>query len=72
MHRVIRKRIRMVKGDVNVAADIDAVVAINTAGDATSQTVVRSSHTVVQGSAGDRDQPRAQPSDDSGPRKEQS
>jgi hypothetical protein len=71
MRRVIRKTIRHSEGGLNVAADIDAVIAINTGEDATSsETVVRSSHRVVQGGAGERDQPD-QPTDDPGPPEEE-
>jgi uncharacterized protein YjlB len=50
MRKVIRRRIRHDDGGVNVAADIDAVIAVNAGEDAgTSHTVLRSSHTVVQG-----------------------
>ena len=62
MHKVIRKRIRRNEDGVNVAADVDAVVAINTGADAmSSRTVVHSSHTVVQGAAGDGSEPKASP-----------
>lgn len=58
MRRVIRTSIRRSEGGVNVAADIDAAITINTGRDATSsRTEVRSSHSVVQGGAGERDQP---------------
>jgi hypothetical protein len=71
MHRVIRKRIRRNEPGLNLAADIDAVIAINTGDDAkSSHTVVRSSHNVVQGNAGKRDQPGESPSESSGPPKE--
>lgn len=70
MRRVIRKRIRRDEDGLNLAADVDAVIAINTDGDAkVSRTVVRSSHNVVQG-AGHRDQPDRSPSDPDGPAKE--
>jgi hypothetical protein len=71
MRKVIRKRVRRNEGGVNVAADLDAAIAINTGEDAArSRTVVRSTHTVVQGSGGERDQPRDSPSDPNGPSKE--
>jgi len=71
MRKVIRKRIRRDEDGVKVAADLDAVIAINTGGDAkTSRTVVHSSHSVVQGGAGQRDQPKTSPSDPDGPAKE--
>jgi hypothetical protein len=71
MRKVIRKRVRRNEGGVNLAADLDAAVAFNTGEDAArSRTVVRSTHTVVQGSAGQRDQPRDSPSDPKGPSKE--
>lgn len=69
MRKVIRKRIRRSASGVNVAADIDAVVAINTGEDAkTSRTVVHSSHNVVQSSAAD--DPDASPPDPNDPEKE--
>jgi hypothetical protein len=71
MRRVIRKRVRRSAAGVNIAADVDAAIVINTGGDAAaSQTVVRSIHTVVQGRAGERDQPRESPSQPMGPSKE--
>lgn len=70
MRRVIRKRIRRDEDGLNLAADVDAVIAINTDGDAkVSRTVVRSSPNVVQGT-GHRDQPARSPSDPDGPAKE--
>jgi hypothetical protein len=72
MHRVIRKRIRLDEGGVNIAADIDAVIAINTGDDAkVSHTAAHSSHVVVQGAAGRRAQPDATPQDPDEPPKEQ-
>lgn len=71
MHKVIRKRIRQDKDGVNIAADIDAVIAINTGEDAkTSRTVVHSSKTVVQGAAADHSDPDASPRDSDVPPKE--
>jgi hypothetical protein len=64
MRKVIRKRIRHSDGGLNVAADIDAVIAVNTGADAaTSHTVVRSSHTVVQGAGAGRPDRDATPPD---------
>ena len=71
MRRVIRKRVRRSTGGINIAADVDAAIVINTGEDAaSSHTVVRSTHTVVQGRAGERDQPRESPSQSMGPPKE--
>jgi len=71
MRRMVRKRVRRNDWGVNIAADLDAAIAINTGEDAApSRTVVRSAHNVVQGSAGERDQPRDSPSDPKGPSKE--
>jgi hypothetical protein len=65
MQRIIRKRIRHNRDGVNLAADIDAVIAINTGQDASvSQTTARSSHVVVQGAAARRATADA-PTDDS-------
>lgn len=64
MHKVIRKRIRHHRDGVNVAADIDAVIAINTGEDAgVSQTTARSSHVVVQGAAARRAERDRAPAD---------
>ncbi len=64
MHKVIRKRIRHDRDGVNIAADIDAVIAINTGQDAgVSQTTARSSHVVVQGAAARRSKREASPTD---------
>jgi hypothetical protein len=71
MRKVVRKRVRRNEGGINIAADLDATIAINTGeGPARSRTVVRSTHIVVQGSAGERDRPRDSPSDPEGPSKE--
>ena len=71
MRRIIRKRVRRTVGGVNIAADLDAAIVVNTGEDATSShTVVRSAHTVVQGPAGERDQPRESPPQSTGPSKE--
>jgi hypothetical protein len=71
MRKVIRKRIRRSEDGLNIAADVDAAIAINTGEDAKrSETVVRSSHRVVQGVAGGRDQPDGSPDDPEGPPKE--
>ena len=71
MRKVIRRRVRRNEGGINIAADLDAAIAINTGEDAArSRTVVRSTHTVVQGDGGERDQPRDSPSDPKGPSKE--
>lgn len=67
MRKVIRKRIRRSASGVNIAADIDAVIAINTGEDAkTSRTVVHSSHNVVQGTAAD--EPDRSPPDPNDPK----
>jgi hypothetical protein len=64
MHRVIRKHVRHHEEGVNIAADIDAVIAINTGEAATtSRTVVRTSNSVVQGPGGQRRTPDAAPPD---------
>ena len=71
MRKVIRKRIRRDEDGLSVAADLDAVVAINTGSDAkVSRTVVHSSHSVAQGRSGERDRPKTSPSDPDGPEKE--
>ena len=71
MHKVIRKRIRHHEDGVNVAADVDAVIAINTGADATSsRTVVHSSHSVVQGTGAQRSKPDASPPESDDPPKE--
>ena len=71
MRRVIRKQVRRSEGGVNIAADLDAALAINTGEDAkVTRTVVRSSRSVVQGAPGKRDRPGEPPSDSSGPSKE--
>jgi hypothetical protein len=60
MRKIVSKRIRHSRGGVNIAADIDAVIAVNTGDDAAaSRTVVRSSHTVVQSSGRARREPDA-------------
>jgi hypothetical protein len=53
VRKVIRRRIRRQEGGVNVAADVDAVVSINT-GEAgqTSSTRVRSRRRIIQRSGG--------------------
>ena len=62
MHKVIRKRVRRTEGGVQLAADIDAVIAINTGEDRrVTRTEAHSSHTVVQGEAAGRDAPDAPP-----------
>jgi hypothetical protein len=72
VHRVIRKRIRINDDAVNLVADIDAVISINTGdGDKPSPVVHRSSQSFEQGDAGARDQPETSPSDSHGPSKEQ-
>ena len=64
MHKVIRKRVRRTGGGLNVALDVDAVIAINTGEDARmTRTEAHSSHTVVQGEAAGRDEPGAAPTD---------
>jgi hypothetical protein len=50
MRRVIRKRVRRRENGVNVAADIDAVVAINTGSGKRQGVSVKSEHRVVQDS----------------------
>ena len=71
MRKLIRKRIRRSEGGVDLAADIDAAVAVNT-GKGAQRTVVRSSHSVVQGDSGDRDRPEESPTDLDGPSEEKS
>lgn len=64
MRKVIRKRIRRSASGVNIAADIDAVIAINSGEDAkTSHTVVHSTHNVVQGTADEPDRLPPDPND---------
>lgn len=71
MHKVIRKRIRHDRDGVNIAADIDAVIAINSGEDAgVSQTTARSSHVVVQGAAARRAERDRTPADSDDPEKE--
>jgi hypothetical protein len=58
MRKVIRRRIRRSEGGVNLAADVDASISVNTGNEGeTTHTQVRSSHSVVQGGAGGRDRP---------------
>jgi hypothetical protein len=72
VHRVIRKRIRIDDDAVNLVADIDAVISINTGdGDTPSPVVHSSSQNFAQDDAGARDQPARSPSDSDGPSKEQ-
>jgi hypothetical protein len=53
VRKVIRRRIRRQEGGVNVAADVDAVVSINTGESGqTSSTRVRSRRRIVQRSGG--------------------
>jgi hypothetical protein len=68
---VIRKRIRVNRDAVNLVADLDAVISINTGGGDESSPVVHRSTSIVQGNAGARDQPERSPSDSNGPDKEQ-
>jgi hypothetical protein len=68
---VIRKRIRIDGDAVNLVADIDAVISINTGGGDEPPPVVRSSQGLAQGNAGEQDQPETPPSDSNGPDKEQ-
>jgi hypothetical protein len=71
MRKVFRARLRRSEGTVNLAADVDAAIAVNTGDDArASRTVVRSSHSVKQGEAGQRDHPEDSPNDPSGPSEE--
>jgi hypothetical protein len=71
MRKTITKRIRHSDGGVNIAADIDAVIAINTGEDAkASRTEAHSSHVVVQGVAGRRSRPRDPTADANDPPKE--
>jgi hypothetical protein len=71
MHKVIRKRVRRTDGGVNIAADIDAVIAINTGNDArATRTEAHSSHTVVQGEAAGRDAPGAPPTETPDPQED--
>ena len=48
MRKVIRKRVRRREDGVDVAADIDAVIAVNQGRGQTSETHVSSHHRVVQ------------------------
>lgn len=58
MRKVVRKSIRRKADGIDLAAEINAVIAVNTGRDATSsRTEAHSHHTVVQGDAGKRDQP---------------
>ena len=69
---MIRKRIRIDGDAVNLVADIDAVISINTGGGDEPSPVVRSSNqSFAQGNAGEPDQPETSPSDSNGPNKEQ-
>jgi hypothetical protein len=71
MHKVIRKRIRRNENGVNLVADIDAVIAVNTGGDAKrSQTVSHSSHVVAQGPTARRNAPETAPAESNDPPKE--
>ena len=59
VRKVIRRRIRHEEGGVNVAADVDAVVSINTGESGqTSSTRVRSRRRIVQRSGGPKDSGR--------------
>jgi hypothetical protein len=72
MRKVIRKRIRSEKDGINVAADVDAVVSINTGEEAGfSHTTVRSSNRVVQGAAAEQDRSERPPDDQSDPPQEE-
>lgn len=71
MHKVIRKRVRHNRDGVNIAADIDAVIAINTgANPARSHASARSSHVVAQGASRRAATPEAPPPDPTEPVKE--
>ncbi|MEA2220995.1 MAG: hypothetical protein QOJ35_3621 [Solirubrobacteraceae bacterium] len=71
MHRVFRKRIRRNEDGVDVAVDVDAVIAINAGANATSsRSLVHSSHTVVQGTGARRSKPDRSPPDSDDPSKE--
>lgn len=71
MRKIVHKQVRRTWGGVNVAADLDAVIAINTGDDAeASRTVVRSRHTVVQGGKTRPAAPGAAPFDPEDPPKE--
>jgi hypothetical protein len=70
MRRVIRKHIRHREDGINVAADVDAVISINTGGGVT-HTQARSTHSVVQGNAGKRDHPDKPTPPKSGPPEEE-
>jgi hypothetical protein len=71
MHKVIRKRVRRNDGGVNIAADIDAVITINTGeGARVTRTEAHSSHTVVQGEAADRDERNAPPTETPDPQED--
>jgi hypothetical protein len=71
MRRVIRKRVRHQQDGVSLAADIDAVISINTGTGATTTTHAHSSHSVQQGATGERDQPEPGPTDQNGPPEEE-
>lgn len=71
MHKVVRKRIRHNKDGVNIAADIDAVIAINTGADArSSHATAHSSHVVVQSTTARRAKPETPAPDSDDPPKE--
>jgi hypothetical protein len=57
MRKVIRKTVRRSGDGLDLVADVDAVIAINTQRGGVSRTEAHSSHSVVQGGAGERDQP---------------
>jgi hypothetical protein len=64
MHRVIRKRVRRSDGGIDVAIDLDAVIAINRGLDAqVTRTEAHSRHTAVQGEAAASDERGAAPTD---------
>jgi hypothetical protein len=64
MHKVIRKRIRRSDGGIDVAIDLDAVIAINRGRDAqVTRTETHSRHTTVQGEAAGSDERGATPTD---------
>lgn len=72
VRRVIRKTVRHEKDGVNVAADIDATIVVNGGPGSVSHVRTSSRRTVVQGAAGERDQPDEAPeqSSDGPPNKE--
>jgi hypothetical protein len=67
VRRIIRKSVRLDEDGLSIAADLDAVISINVGSSGgVSRSEARSSHNVVQGGAGQRDQPD-EPSEEQGP-----